>query len=244
MGFFFGGIDKVGLAIRSAIVNGKIDEAIRLIDMYFPGVLQEEGRGQELQLWLKCGRFIEMMRECCDYNKSRRLGSNSILENGNGIVRSRKYSSDDLKQGMDSGENKKSRSDSTSATSPISSVNSPIPTNGASRGRRLSYAAMAASLSPSSSTELPKAYSTKKLGNSNPDMMDIDDSNEQLSDSNHSVCGNVWKRRASASSSMSTDNNSMGEAEYLKYVVEYGQQLQEEYRYDTRDKTRSRIVVI
>lgn len=220
--------------------------------MYFPGVLQEEGRGQELQLWLKCGRFVEMMRECCSHNKGRLLGANSISENGNGLVRSRKYSYDDLKQDMHEGENKKSRSDSPSASSPTTSIHSPIPTAEISRGRRLSYAAMAASLSPSSSTELPKAHSSNVIDN-NPDIMDIDDCN----DSNHSGCGNIWGRRTSTSSAtnsfMSTDNNSTIEdgngnsietAESLKHVMEYGQKLQEEYRYDTREKTRCRLVVI
>lgn len=242
-------VDEPNLVIRSAIVKGKIDEAIKLINTYFPGVLQEEGRGQELQLWLKCGRFVEMMRACC--NKSRKVGSIPKLENGNGLVRSRKYSSDDLKSGMqEGGENKKSRSESPIASSPTTSITSPIPTIGFLRGRRPSYAEMAASLSPSSSTELPKKLSSKDP-HCDTDMMDIDDSN----DHNHSVYGNVWARRTSASSATnslgSTDNNSTEDengnnvetSESLKHVMEYGQKLQEEYRHDTRDKTRSRLVV-
>lgn len=234
--------------IRSAIINGKIDEAIKLIDLYFPGVLQEEGRGKELQLGLKCGRFIEMMRECCNYNKSKRFETSSVTENNNGIRRSRKHSDDNLKQNMESGENKKCRSN---CTSPNSSLDSPIPTSVVSRGRRLSYAAMAASISPSSSTELPKSYTTKTPDNISPDMMEIDIKNEKLSDNNSSPCGNVWGRRTSASSAtnslMSTDTKLTGvdeTTESLKHVMEYGQKLQEEYRNDTRDKTRSRLVVI
>lgn len=43
-----------------------MDDAMQLLDTCFPGVLQEEGRGQELHLMLKRGKFIEMMREYCD----------------------------------------------------------------------------------------------------------------------------------------------------------------------------------
>ncbi|RCI00445.1 hypothetical protein CU098_011082, partial [Rhizopus stolonifer] len=95
--------------IRSAIIHGNIDEAIRLIHLYFPGVLQEEGRGKELQLWLKCGKFVEMMRDYC--NMSRKIQDETPL---------------------------------------------PPPPSPPTNGRRLSYAAIAASLSPSSSSELPK----------------------------------------------------------------------------------------
>ncbi|KAI7891797.1 concanavalin A-like lectin/glucanase domain-containing protein [Mucor mucedo] len=82
-----------------------------------------------------------------------------------------------------------------------------------SKERRLSYAEMAASLSPSSSTELPKTYSSKEP-HCDTEMMDIDSSNDGKT------------------------------AESLKHVMEYGQKLQEEYRHDTRDKTRSCLVEI
>lgn len=207
--------------IRSAIINGKIDESIKLIDQYFPGVLQEEGRGQELQLWLKCGRFIEMMREYCEHNKNRRSRTTHQQENGNGT--------------------NQSSSTSDEIASPSSSFNSPIPTM-TNRGRRPSYAAIAATLSPSSSADV--STTTK---NNDVDMMDIDH-----------VQPTTWTRRASHHNTNTVNgfmNNGTTEqqdgggggdkeaADALKLVMQYGQSLQEEYRHDTQEKTRSSLVV-
>lgn len=104
-------------------------------------------------------------------------------------------------------------------------------------GRRLSYAAMAASLSPS------------KTVNEGEDMMEID--TVQPSSNNHLSEGNVWKRRSSAcSATLGSDSSNIDEgnhqeaADALKNVMEYGQMLQEEYRHDTQEKTRSSLVVI
>ncbi|PHZ15705.1 SPRY-domain-containing protein [Rhizopus microsporus ATCC 52813] len=50
-------------AIRSAIIRGDIDDAIRLIQQHFPKLLDQGERGKSVQLMLKCGKFVEMMRE-------------------------------------------------------------------------------------------------------------------------------------------------------------------------------------
>jgi hypothetical protein len=230
------------LVIRSAIINGKIDEAIRLMDMYFPGVLQEEGRGQELQLGLKCGRFVEMMRGYCEDNKNRRLRANSVARNG--VTRSRSSSNSDLH--LDTEEDNRKRANSASVASPThSSFDSPIPTmvgGPPNKGRRLSYAAIAASLSPSSNTEMPKSNN-----HYDADMMDIDDVYPTNNKDN-----NTWARRtsipnATTNGSLTTgeeeNGNSSEAADTLKLVMQYGQSLQEEYRHDTREKTRSSLVV-
>jgi hypothetical protein len=214
--------------IRHAIVNGKIDKAIRSIDTYFPGVLEEEGRGKELQLWLKCGRFVEMMREYCEYN-----------ENG-GTTRSRSSSSGDI--GLDA--HKFVEPPTPSSPKSIPKV-----------GRRLSYAAMAASLSPSNSTEMIPKLSTPT--HEDADMMDIDPVHPNHSSSSSNSNGNVWKRRTSACSANNSfaglDSHSTMEdgnsnvshevADALKLVMQYGQKLQEEYRHDTQEKTRASLVV-
>ncbi|KAI8078456.1 concanavalin A-like lectin/glucanase domain-containing protein [Thamnidium elegans] len=163
--------------IRAAIVKGDIEEAMKLIDMYFPGVLQEEGRGKELQLGLKCGRFIEIMREYFEYNKSR----TSHYKRVNDVPE-------------------------TCCTNSLNRTTS--------QKRRLSYAAIAASLSPSNSTELSKS-----------DMMDID----HLSD--NALCGNVWESASSATNNKcsTTSEINNGSDEYLNRAVEYGKLLREEY---------------
>ncbi|KAI9473628.1 MAG: hypothetical protein EXX96DRAFT_578714 [Benjaminiella poitrasii] len=234
--------------IRSAIIHGNIDGAIELIDKYFPGVLQEEGRGQELQLALKCGKFVEMMREYCECNKTRKLRANSMslevdsatLTNGT--------------QSLDQNEPKRSKS--------ISASNYPVPTSstssGMSGGRRLSYAAIAASLTPSTSTETP---------HHNDDMMDVDSSehihptavnknNNETPSIGEPVNGHMWTRRPSLANSshllsedhsLAANDDTTGSnqaANSLKLVMQYGQKLQEEYRHDTREKIRSSLVEI
>ena len=173
--------------IRSAIINGRIDEATQLINTYFPGVLEEEGRGQDLQLWLKCGRFIEMMRDYCESNKTR-------IEQ----PRSKKMTS---------------------------------PSMGGKR--RPSYASIAATLSPSSSADLPEDMTEE-------DMMDIDSHPSDKSN------GNAWKRRFSSCSGandhLETDETT-GNSDALKQIMLYGQKLQEEYRHDTNEITKSKLVV-
>lgn len=172
--------------IRSAIVHGKIEEAIHLIDTYFPGLLEEEERGQELQLRLKCGKFVEMMREYCDQNKTRRLRTNSM-------------------DGGDAPPVVETRSKSIS---------------GPSTRRRLSYASIASG-----------------------DPMDVDKPSEP-----YLPKGSIWARKPSISGlsdeHLKPPSDGTEAANYLKVVMQYGQQLQEEYRHDTREKTRSRLVVI
>lgn len=227
--------------IRSSIVHGKIDEAIQLINAYFPGVLQEEGRGQELQLWLKCGKFIEMMREYCENNKLRRM---NIAMDGRKISADIQNNHD--KEGTEGRAPSGSIYNGSAANSPIPTVSSPPPPP--IRGRRLSYAAIAASLSPSTSTETPSSQ--------HADMMDVDEhlKNDTITDTSSN--GLVWSRRSSIPSNTNflSENTLNGDenaqiatnneaAQSLKKVMQYGQSLQEEYRHDTREKTRSSLVV-
>ncbi|KAI8639990.1 hypothetical protein BD408DRAFT_420470 [Parasitella parasitica] len=226
--------------IRSAIIHGDIDQAIALIDEYFPGVLQEEGRGEELQLALKCGKFIEMMRDYCDCNKSRRLRTASVDS---------RISSDAPDQLLNANEDRTQRSNSVSGPSTTQYHTNSIPPP----GRRLSYAAMAASLSPSSSTETPRQQTEN---------MDLDDDHiDTVSDTTRSTEGNVSSKctnMTSANSSNTSNGNhftatamegendttSAEAANSLKLVMQYGQTLQKEYQHDIRGKTRSSLVEI
>ncbi|CEP11470.1 hypothetical protein [Parasitella parasitica] len=224
--------------IRSAIIHGKIDQAIVLIDKYFPGVLQEEGRGEELQLALKCGKFIEMMREYCECNKTRRLRTASVDS---------RIPSDTSDQFLNI-EDRTQRSNSVSGPSAGHHQTNSMPPP----GRRLSYAAMAASLSPSSSTETPRQQT---------DSMDVDDDLiNTVSNGTSSTDGNVDSRRSSVANTngggslngnhftaatieTENDTTSTEAANSLKLVMQYGQALQKEYQHDTRGKTRSSLVV-
>ncbi|CAO3649871.1 unnamed protein product [Mucor fragilis] len=221
--------------IRSAIIHGHIDQAITLIDKYFPGVLQEEGRGEELQLSLKCGKFVEMMREYCECSKSRRLRTNSVDS---------RISAETSGQFLHASEDRTARSNSVSGPATVQTSHPrPVPTP----GRRLSYAAIAASLSPSSSTEIPRQQD---------DSMDV---NDAVDPSPNHGSDNAWSRRPSITAS-SSNNTLNGEhmsapvneenstsntevADSLKLVMQYGQKLQNEYQNDTQ-KTRSKLVDI
>ncbi|KAL9542792.1 hypothetical protein MBANPS3_008429 [Mucor bainieri] len=231
--------------IRSAIIHGHIDRAITLIDQYFPGVLQEEGRGEELQLSLKCGKFVEMMREYCECSKSRRLRTNSVDS---------RISAETSDQFLHANEDRTTRSNSVSGPATAHSHTSPIPTP----GRRLSYAAIAASLSPSSSTEIPRQQRSDAMDVDVDDEMDSSFKPPDSAASSHGN-GNAWSSRPSITPSHSNnglngdhlsasvnDENSTSSTEVadaLKLVMQYGQKLQNEYQNDTQ-KTRSKLVDI
>lgn len=220
--------------IRSAIIHGNIDQAITLIDKYFPGVLQEEARGEELQLSLKCGKFVEMMREYCECSKSRRLRTNSVDS---------RMSAETSSQSLNANEDRTIRSNSVSGPS---AAHNPTPTP----GRRLSYAAIAASLSPSSSTETPRQQQ---------DSMDVDDDMGPNYKMDLGVApndsANTWSGRtcptnnglneehlSAPTQEENSSTSSMEVADSLKLVMQYGQKLQNEYQNDTQ-KTRSKLVV-
>ncbi|KAG1104368.1 hypothetical protein G6F42_017100 [Rhizopus arrhizus] len=221
--------------IRSAIIHGNIDQAITLIDKYFPGVLQEEARGEELQLSLKCGKFVEMMREYCECSKSRRLRTNSVDS---------RMSAETSSQSLNANEDRTIRSNSVSGPS---AAHNPTPTP----GRRLSYAAIAASLSPSSSTETPRQQQ---------DSMDVDDDMGPNYKMDLGVApndsANTWSGRtcptnnglneehlSAPTQEENSSTSSMEVADSLKLVMQYGQKLQNEYQNDTQ-KTRSKLVDI
>ncbi|CAO3662436.1 unnamed protein product [Rhizopus stolonifer] len=65
-------------SIRTAIVNGHIDQAIELIEHHFPSLLEE--RGKSILLLLKCGKFIEMMREYKKVSSEKKTHMVDIVE--------------------------------------------------------------------------------------------------------------------------------------------------------------------
>lgn len=179
-----------------------------------------------------------MMREYCECSKSRRLRTNSVDS---------RISAETSDQCLHANEDRTARSNSVSG--PVSTHSHPNP------GRRLSYAAIAASLSPSSSTELPRQQE---------DAMDVDDETDpHVKTSDNAASGNAWSRRPSITPASTTSNNNAlsGDhltaptaneesssttntevADALKLVMQYGQKLQNEYQNDTQ-KTRSKLVV-
>lgn len=189
-----------------------------------------------------------MMREYCECNKSRRLRTNSVDSRISTDIAGSQTSD----QFLNATEDRTTRSNSVSGPPTIHSPTNPMPTP----GRRLSYAAIAASLSPSNSTEIPHHKN---------DLMDIDDdcdSNhkaESISESISFSGGNAWSRRPSITSTNSNNalngdhlfapteeeniTTSTEAAHSLKLVMQYGQMLQKEYQHDTRGKTRSSLVV-
>lgn len=189
-----------------------------------------------------------MMREYCECNKSRRLRTNSV----DSRISTDLAGSQTSDQLLNVTEDGTTRSNSVSGPPATHSPTNPTPTP----GRRLSYAAIAASLSPSSSTEIHHQRN---------DAMDIDDNcnyNHKADSTSDSISfngGNAWSRRPSITSTNSNNalngdhlsapmeeqniTTSTEAAHSLKLVMQYGQMLQKEYQHDTRGKTRSSLVV-
>lgn len=63
--------------IRTAILDGNIDEAIKLISFYYPRVISEN---PQIDFRLKCRKFIEMMREITEYLDSASTPSSKPLK--------------------------------------------------------------------------------------------------------------------------------------------------------------------
>lgn len=58
------------LDIRHAVMEGRIDEAIRLTEQHYPGTLQQQDNSFIL-FELQCGKFVELMREHSTRQKQR-----------------------------------------------------------------------------------------------------------------------------------------------------------------------------
>ncbi|KAI9362698.1 hypothetical protein BD770DRAFT_359510 [Pilaira anomala] len=208
--------------IRSSILKGKIEDAIKLIDKYFPGVLQEEGRGQDLHLWLKCTKFIEMIREYCEYMNSKKAKPKT--ENGNHT--------------RTNGETKSSVPE-TCCTNTSNRKIAPI------RRRRSSYSTIAVSLPTTNGIELRKT-------NDNSEMMDIDSAPTNSLCGNvwerRPSISNPANRLQSNDNGRTSNGDSRDihneSTEFLKRIMLYGQKLKEEYRDDIQEKTRSSITEI
>jgi Ran-binding protein 9/10 len=74
--------------IRRAILDGDIDLALKYIHAFYPHVLNNE-KNRDIDFRLKCRKFIEMMRRCCDVsstNTSLPISKSADLLDGNGYV--------------------------------------------------------------------------------------------------------------------------------------------------------------
>ncbi|SAM03725.1 hypothetical protein [Absidia glauca] len=67
--------------IRHAVMEGHIDQVIRLTDQYYPGTLQQQGNSLIL-FELQCGKFVELMREYSTRQKQRRPSATSEADDG------------------------------------------------------------------------------------------------------------------------------------------------------------------
>ncbi|KAL0084816.1 hypothetical protein F4703DRAFT_1929086 [Phycomyces blakesleeanus] len=234
-------------SIRSAIMAGDIDLAIRLLDTHFPDLFVGNERGRTALFQLKCQKFIEMIgkyaeKECAQYRRKERC-----LDLTDSI-----FSDDDhMSLGSNGsisaeGENEakyKQRTTDLISTSPIS-LTKVFPVN--APGRRLSYAAITAS----SYSVLPPTIPTHSRS-----------THHTLS--SHNSLANIPPRRRSSSSCSAFSAYSSGiknrdilleegesalisqpTVDTMKQIMTYGQQLQEEYRSDERTSVKTRLVEI
>lgn len=62
----------VYLAVKKAVLQGDIDQAIRILGIHFPAVLQHQGSGSHILFQLKCQKFVEMVGEYDNKDDQRR----------------------------------------------------------------------------------------------------------------------------------------------------------------------------
>ncbi|CAO3642565.1 unnamed protein product [Cunninghamella blakesleeana] len=72
-GIFYQRID-----IKSSIDHGNIDQATKLLQLYFPKLLNDNGNGTYINFRLKCQTFVEMIREYSINEQKRRNSIKSI----------------------------------------------------------------------------------------------------------------------------------------------------------------------
>ncbi|CDS11854.1 hypothetical protein LRAMOSA04050 [Lichtheimia ramosa] len=272
--------------IRSALTHGNVDRAIQLTEQYYPGVLQHDKN--DIMFELKCRKFIEMIHEYSEREKI--LFHRDELDNDQASITSNNSSitnfhvpnciDDDNHHPLQRYNNHSFPAidipDDT--TQPWSrdrrrSTSGSLTTNHATASairvpgrRRMSYAAIAASASPNSTSGHFAGLSV-----SPPPACDEQSLQHEHDDYAHPLFSNRRHRRASTrrSSTCSSllsvgslgcyeqdepDLSQVDEADErggasaetitMKHIMDYGQKLQAEHRHDDRLKIRTRLVEI
>lgn len=275
----------INIDIRSALTHGNVDRAIQLTEQYYPGVLQHDKN--DIMFELKCRKFIEMIHEYSEREKI--LFHRDELDNDQASITSNNSSitnfhvpnciDDDNHHPLQRYNNHSFPAidipDDT--TQPWSrdrrrSTSGSLTTNHATASairvpgrRRMSYAAIAASASPNSTSGHFAGLSV-----SPPPACDEQSLQHEHDDYAHPLFSNRRHRRASTrrSSTCSSllsvgslgcyeqdepDLSQVDEADErggasaetitMKHIMDYGQKLQAEYRHDDRLKIRTRLVV-
>ncbi|KAF7723012.1 hypothetical protein EC973_002428 [Apophysomyces ossiformis] len=247
-------------SIRAALLAGQVDRAMELTQTYFPGVLDEQGKGENIVFELKCRKFIEMISEYTEQEHALRRKSQAAntLEDDRMSISSTDMQSSVCSEEPETVNGTGRRKPIPICTSPSSS-SAPV----SASGRRLSYAAIAASVSPTSSTSSFCAISVSPTGTASsngPEPMEADEGISMVNRRGRRLS----TRRSSSSSSSSSfsicsigpisceptlgeedeDDNNFGHTStvhLMKQVMKYGQQLQESYRKSDKPRVRERL---
>ncbi|KAG0171165.1 hypothetical protein DFQ29_008975 [Apophysomyces sp. BC1021] len=243
--------------IRTALISGQVDRAIELTQKYFPGVLDENGKGEQIMFELKCRKFVEMMSDYTEQEHAlrRKNEAGSISEDDRLSIGSSDVLGSicgDEAEVLDGVGRRKPMpicTTSTSSSTPVSAS-----------GRRLSYAAIAASVSPTSSSGF-HAISVSPTGTPSLNGSESTDIDEGISIVNRRT-RRLSTRRSSSSSSSGFSMCSSGLLSYeltleeedederlehgstaslMRQVMKYGQQLQEGYRKSEKPRVRERL---
>ncbi|KAI9322578.1 hypothetical protein BX666DRAFT_1896447 [Dichotomocladium elegans] len=276
--------------IRSAIITGDIDHAIELVNQYYPTMFRPGGEFDDLMFQLKCRKFVEMILQYSQVLPRISLEKHT-LDNDHASVTSNGSANVHLSNGFDDDRHNhiqhshhslvhqshsylgspeeshtawgrdRRRSMGSSTTSTNHATSSAIRVPGR---RRMSYAAIAASASPTST------ISGGFLGfSASPPLLHDDHDHD---DHHHIFTGRKNRRastrRSSTSSSVLSfgsipfnnhdedqqhdlsgvdeeeDGTSYGADVTMKQIIKYGHKLQAEYRNDERLMIRTRLVEI
>ncbi|KAF7721719.1 hypothetical protein EC973_004281 [Apophysomyces ossiformis] len=217
--------------IRSAIIAGNVDAAIELTEKYYPEVFQEKGRGELVLLELRCRKFVEMMRE---YNEQVQKDIQlAQYRNGNS-----KGDNQSIDMEVDDGNTQgSSQSQDATQSTPV-----PVP------GRRMSYAAITATLSPPNHSGHSHLTTNEENGQAKRPRLCLRRSSSSSSSTSNSN-GNAHKSNGHEALNVEPlweeeeeekDRSGM----LMKRAMAYGQQLQEMYKDDTDPKVRNKLVEI
>ncbi|KAG0172023.1 hypothetical protein DFQ30_011312 [Apophysomyces sp. BC1015] len=209
-------------SIRAAIISGNIDTAIELTQKYFPQVFQDGGRGEEVLLELRCRKFVEMMRE---YNEQvQKECQSETCKNG---------------PSKDSHQSSDMEVDDESSHGNTVSQDAHQPMTVPASGRRLSYAAITASLSSTSHSGHDRLMANEENGHSKRPRLCITRS------SSNSMNRSRENDVLSPEPILEDDEREReSPARTMKYAMEYGQELQEMYKDDSNPKVRAKLVEI
>ncbi|KAI8388881.1 uncharacterized protein BYT42DRAFT_561599 [Radiomyces spectabilis] len=245
--------------IRRSIIQGNIAEAVQTLDKHYPGILTRDTTETDLLFELKCQEFVELMREYSHVERQQR----SLSRRSNSIDTTITFEDDDHVSSTSSRRSSSFDDDDFSPSEyrpsmqPLLSSSPTLPVPVRASGRRLSWAEVAASSSPTGNHGF-HAFSVSPTYQSF-DITETDDMMYGRGSRRLSGRGNRYSNSSSSIFSSHShvsydlaldeedeedDSVEMGPdlAFLMKRIMKYGQELKNEYSKDERSHIQHKLV--